>query len=354
MKDINIMLDLIKKVNGILWDWQLISKYQSLINAINSNQIYNSIVSDIANFNTENNIDFPYVFQKKYAIQMWIYDFFWEKANEKLNLILDKWENWVNDIQNIINELSKIEQSFQAIYSNFTILKLIDNNNKENTYLELIFNWKFEINSISDFNKQTKDIEKHIKNLSKLTDSIVDTPDIVYISKNSPLDIVIDLWKVAVTTYFVLDIIIKRILDRIIQVQEIRKMQLEIENKEMMNTKIKEWLNEEIEQREKDFSDNLSNELFDKYTPNSNNWAKNEILKWTKDAIMFFDKLIVNWWTVNIWILPEWDSEKWENNKAVYNDILEKNDKKNFIMNEIKQLNPWNDTLESKEENIEE
>jgi hypothetical protein len=38
----------------------------------------------------------------------------------------------------------------------------------------------------------------------------------------------------------VLDIIIKRILDRIIQVQEIRKMQLEIENKEMMNTKIKE------------------------------------------------------------------------------------------------------------------
>jgi hypothetical protein len=131
-------------------------------------------------------------------------------------------------------------------------------------------------------------------------------------------------------------------------------MQLEIENKEMMNTKIKEWLNEEIEQREKDFSDNLSNELFDKYTPNSNNWAKNEILKWTKDAIMFFDKLIVNWWTVNIWILPEWDSEKWENNKAVYNDILEKNDKKNFIMNEIKQLNPWNDTLESKEENIEE
>ena len=354
MKEINILLELIEKVNEILKDWILISKYQSLINALNANQIYNDIVADIADFNARYNIDFPYVFQKKYGFQMGIDELFGHKANERLISILDKSREGVADIQNIINNLSKIRRAFESIYQQFNSLELIQMEDVEIPYLELIFDGKLKIHSINDLNKNTKDIEKHIKNLSKLTDRIVDEPEIVYMSKNSPVDIVISLgdfsiswwvWGTVIALYGIIDCIVWRILSRVIQVQEIKKLQLEIEEKQMLNEKIREWFNDQIGEKESNFSDNLANELYQKYLPKSNNWAETEIKKWVKDAVIYFDKLIVSWGTVNIGVLPQ--PKEWEEDKVefVTNDILEKNEKKDVLLNEVKKLKSGKESI---------
>ncbi len=366
MKEINILLELIQKVNDILRDWALISKYQSLINALSANQIYNDILADISDFNTEHNIDFPYVFQKKYSLQIWINELFGHKANERLKSILDKGKKGIGDIQTIINNLNKIKSAFDLIYQQFNSLELIEEEDVEVPFLELIFDWKLRIDSINDLHKNTKDIEKHIKNLSKLTNKVVDEPEIVYMSKNSPVDIVINLgevtidgwvWGAVVTLYAIIDYIVWRILDRVIQVQEIRKAQLEIEKKNMLNERIKEWFEEQVTEKELDFPEKLSEELYQKYLPSSANWAKNEIEKWVKEAIVYFDKLIVNWGTVNIGVLPQPNDTEEGEVELVTNDILEKNEKKDVLLNEVKKLKSGKETpsesIESDDEEIE-
>lgn len=304
--EIKDILSIVSKLEEILKDNFIISKYDQLINSINQRRPYQEIrsfISEINDFNIKNDFSDIYFFkEKEVADKLGIYNLFGENANLSVQEYLLDLDTASRNIDELKQKIVSLKNNLSAIKQNLDILN-INVQEEEINIIEFVFDGKEKIETIDDLQKRTRDLPKNIKGLARLTEESGKEPEIIHISKNSPTIIQMVLASGAVLK--VINKVVKEILDRILQVQEIKKNQLEIEKRGIENQKIKEGFEEEISKIKENFDKNLAEKLYNEYNPSSSSGSKSEVITAVQNAIKNLNTYIERGGSVNIKILPE-------------------------------------------------